>query len=373
MKIINLKDTQNRLFYIGGVVRDELLGIASFDVDLTYVGDAIEYAKTLENVEILKVNEPFGTVRIKVEGEEIDLASTRSEFYPKNGHLPVVCELGCELKKDVQRRDFTINAMAKSFTTGEIVDYTGGLADLRDKKLRGLHDKSFIEDPTRILRGLKFSVRFGFELEPHTQSLQENYLENVNYDMSFKRVKKEIKETFNLNSNLAFEKFKNEGIYRLISQTPPSEPKTAISPVIEKYAHLINPQNIWLIYLATMPDIERLLPTFDREELRIVESFREIQNFCPQDDFEIYKMFEQKPLEAVILYGVMTDLGTATRYLDKLKDIKLTITGKDLVAMGFKPSKKFSDCFDFVLRKKITTPTLTCEDELSLAREFFKE
>ena len=371
MKIINLKDTQNKLFYIGGVVRDELLGTESFDVDLTYVGNAIEYAKTLENVEIMKVNEPFGTVRIKVEEEEIDLASTRSEFYPKNGHLPVVCELGCNLKKDVQRRDFTINALAKNFTTGEIVDFTGGLKDLKNKKLRVLHDKSFIEDPTRIIRGLKFSVRFGFELEPHTKNLQKNYLENVNYDMSFKRVKKEIKETFNLNSDLAFEKFREDGIYRLISKTPPNNPKTAISPVVKNYINLLNSQNIWLIYLTAMPDIERLLPTFDREEMNIVESFWEIQNFGPQDDFEIYKMFEQKPVETVILYGVMTDLGTATRYLEKLKDIKLAITGKELIAMGFKPSKKFAECFDFVLRKKISTPTLTHEDELSLAREFF--
>ena len=68
--------------------------------------------------------------------------------------------------------------------------------DLENKKLRVLHDESFIDDPTRIIRGLKFAVRFGFELEEHTKKLQDEYLANINYDMSYKRVKKELIETF---------------------------------------------------------------------------------------------------------------------------------------------------------------------------------
>lgn len=98
--------------------------------------------------------------------------------------------IGCDLKEDILRRDFTVNALAKSTSTGEIIDYVGGLADLKTKTLRVLHDGSFIDDPTRIIRGLKFAVRFGFELEPHTKFLQDEYLKNVNYDMSYKRLKK---------------------------------------------------------------------------------------------------------------------------------------------------------------------------------------
>ena len=160
MKIINLQD--KNLFYVGGVVRDELLGAESFDVDLTYVGDAIEYAKSIPEAQIVQMNEPFGTVRIKLGSEEIYIASTRSETYPQKGHLPVIKEIGCPLKEDILRRDFTINAMAKSTLTGEIVDYSGGLADIKDKVLRVLYDESFIDDPTRIVRALKFAVRFGF-------------------------------------------------------------------------------------------------------------------------------------------------------------------------------------------------------------------
>lgn len=216
MEIINIKDTSNKLFYIGGVVRDELLGRKSFDIDITYAGNAIEYCQRFG--EVIQKNPDFGTIRINVGGREVDFASTRSESYPRKGHLPFVEKIGCSLKEDVMRRDFTINALAKSVATGEIVDYTGGLEDLKNKKLRVLHDESFIDDPTRIIRGLKFSVRFGFELDERTRRLQEDYLANINYDMSYKRVKKELIETFNLNSQIAFEKFINEKIYKLVTE-----------------------------------------------------------------------------------------------------------------------------------------------------------
>lgn len=136
MDIININDNSNKLFYIGGVVRDELLGRQSFDVDITYVGNAIEYCARFG--EVIQENPDFGTIRVNVDGREVDFASTRAETYPHKGHLPVVTEIGCPLKDDIIRRDFTVNALAKSVTTGEIVDYTGGLEDLKNKKLRVL-------------------------------------------------------------------------------------------------------------------------------------------------------------------------------------------------------------------------------------------
>ena len=163
--------TDKNLYYIGGIVRDEILGLPSFDIDLCYEGNAIEFSK---NFKIIKTNPNFGTVRILYKGQEIDIASTRTESYPHQGHLPLVDKIGCALKDDLARRDFTINAMAKNTISNEIIDYFDGLTDIKNKQLRVLHDKSFIEDPSRILRGLKFSVRFGFELEKNTRILQDN-------------------------------------------------------------------------------------------------------------------------------------------------------------------------------------------------------
>ena len=359
MNIIKINDTSNKLFYIGGVVRDELLGKNSFDIDITYIGNAIEYCSKFG--EVIQKNPDFGTVRVNVNGQIIDFASTRSENYPHKGHLPVIEKIGCSLKEDVMRRDFTINALAKSVTTGEIVDYTGGLKDLKNKKLRVLHDNSFIDDPTRIIRGLKFSVRFGFELEEHTKILQENYLKNINYDMSYKRVKKELIETFNLNSQKAFEKFINEKIYKLITPNNVKLPKINIEELINKY----NCKHIWLVYVGVLDDLSRIPLT--KIEQKIID---DIPTDEPKNDFDIYKMFENLNKETVLLYAILKNEKIAKRYLDKLQNIKIKTTGKDLQKMGYKPSPKYQEIFDFILKQKIANPKMTKEDEISLLKNF---
>lgn len=343
------------MFYIGGVVRDELLGRESFDVDITYVGNAIEYCSKYG--EVIQENPDFGTVRVNVDGMEVDFASTRSESYPKKGHLPVVEKIGCSLKEDVMRRDFTINALAKSVATGEIVDYTGGLEDLKNKKLKVLHDESFIDDPTRIIRGLKFSIRFGFDLDMHTRKLQEEYLANINYDMSYKRVKKELIETFNLNSQEAFERFINENIYKLVTENDVKIPEINIEKLINDY----KPEYVWIVYAGALKDLSKLPLT--KIEQKILD---EVPDKILNNDFEIYKAFENVRLETVLLYGILYDEKIARHYLDDLKQIKISLTGNDLLNLGIKPSPKYGQIFDEILKHKLENPQLTREDELTL-------
>lgn len=252
---------------------------------------------------------------------------------------------------------FTINALAKSVATGEIVDYTGGLEDLKNKKLKVLHDESFIDDPTRIIRGLKFSIRFGFDLDMHTRKLQEEYLANINYDMSYKRVKKELIETFNLNSQEAFERFINENIYKLVTENDVKI--TAIN--IEKLINDYKPEYVWLVYAGALKDLSKLPLT--KIEQKILD---EIPNKILNNDFEIYKAFENVRLETVLLYGILFDEKIARHYLDDLKQIKISVTGNDLLNLGIKPSPKYSQIFDEVLRRKLENPQLTKEDELTL-------
>ena len=364
MDIINLNDTSNKLYYIGGIVRDFLLNRHSFDVDITYEGNALEYCTQFG--EIIQKNPEFGTVRALVDGKEVDFASTRTEKYLKKGHLPQVDKLGVPLKDDVMRRDFTINALAMSVTTGKIVDYVGGVKDLKARKLRVLHNESFIDDPTRIIRGLKFAMRFGFELEDYTKELQNEYLKNINYDMSFKRVKKELIETFGLVGHdglqNAYEKFILDGIYKLITPQKVSLPEVDIGKLVNKYSSLIEYQ--WLIFVGTIGDLSRL-------PLTKIE--QKILNDVPQNefknDFEIYKAFENKHIESVLLYGILHNENTARKYLDYLRDIKITVNGNDLKSLGLKPSAKFTQYLDYVLKEKLKNPTLTHEEELRLLNE----
>lgn len=406
MNIININDTSNKLFYIGGVVRDELLDKQSIDIDITYVGNAIEYCSKFG--EVIQINPDFGTVRVKIPSsphreiadfvpstgsghnvsEElnnviVDFASTRSETYPKKGHLPVVEKIGCSLKEDVLRRDFTINALAKSITTGEIVDYVGGLKDLKNKKLRVLHDNSFIDDPTRIIRGLKFAMRFNFELEEHTKKLQDEYLKNINYDMSYKRIKKELIETFNAPiSNITkeykkqrtFEKFINEKIYKLVTPNDVEIPSINIEELIEKYCldmdcHAANaPRNdehIWLIYVGVLKDLSRLPLT--KIEQKILDDVP--QNIL-NSDFELYKTFENAKIETILLYAILKDQKGAKHYLDNLRNIKILINGKDLQNLGISPSPQYQEIFDEVLKAKLQNPKMTKEDELKIAKSY---
>ena len=360
----NLKD--KNLYFIGGVVRDELLKIESFDTDITYVGNAIEFAKNNPQLNIIQINEPFGTVKVELNEKQIDIASTRDETYPQKGHLPVVDNIGCDLKTDVIRRDFTINTLAKSTLTSEIIDYTNGIDDLKNKILRVLHDNSFIDDPTRIIRGLKFSIRFGFELDVHTKKLQNDYLSNINYDMSYKRLKKELIETFNLNSQLAFNKFIDENIYKLISPAHFEKPNVNLEELINKY----KPNCIWIIYIGLLPDISNLPLT--KLEQKIVEDYKKLQTLNFHNNFEIYKNFEKVEQEAIIMFATKNEQ-VVTHYLNDLKNIKLEITGKDLQDLVIKPSKKYKECFDYVLDKKLSNPSISKEEELNLVKKFFNK
>ena len=385
MSIIKINDNSNKLFYIGGVVRDELLGRESLDVDITYVGNAIEYCSKFG--EVVQVNPDFGTVRVAIPphpslcnthspigtmGEvTVDFASTRSESYPQKGHLPVVEKIGCSLKEDVMRRDFTINALAKSVTTGEIVDYVGGLEDLKNKKLRVLHDESFIDDPTRIIRGLKFATRFGFELEEHTKKLQDEYLANINYDMSYKRVKKELIETFSLNSQSAFQKFIDQKIYKLVTPNDVEIPKVNVENLVTTYLAdqpSSCPAAIWLVYVGILGDLSRLPLT--KIEQKILD---DVPKDVLKSDFELYKTFQNARIETVLLYAITKDETGARHYLDDLRKIKLDITGKDLQTLGIKPSPKYQEIFDEVLKVKLKNPSMVKDDEIEVALSSYRK
>ena len=390
MDIISLNDT-SKLYLVGGVVRDELLGIKSLDIDIVYEGSVIEDIETLRqsrknvilnlfqklydiniqpektDIEVVRTNPDFGTVRVKLSGLEVDIASTRTERYDRKGHLPQVEKIGCSLQEDVMRRDFTVNSLYKSLSTGEIFDFTGGLEDLKNKKLKILHDKSFIDDPTRIIRALKFSHRFGFELEAETRKLRDEYLKNINYDLCYKRIKKELIETLGLNSDKVFKRFIKEKIYKLITENDVELPANSPEQLIKKYTP--KSENIWLIYAGVLRDLSRLELT--RKEQKILDDFKELEAAEFKNDFEIYRAFEGKEIESVILYAVLKDEKTALHYLDNLRQIKIQITGKNLEKMGIEPSPKYKEIFDFVLQKKLKNPAITLNDEILEVKKVF--
>ncbi|WP_434511922.1 CBS domain-containing protein [Desulfitobacterium sp. AusDCA] len=162
------------VFIIGGFVRDLLLLNPTQDLDFVVEGNGHAFAQALYqelNRGQLTLHDSFGTARIEFpNGTHLDVASTRWEYYEFPGALPQVEE--SRLRDDLFRRDFTINAMALAINSdryGELVDYYGGLRDLKQGEIRFLHHLSFIEDPTRILRAVRFAERYRFRLSKETQ------------------------------------------------------------------------------------------------------------------------------------------------------------------------------------------------------------
>jgi tRNA nucleotidyltransferase (CCA-adding enzyme) len=163
------------LYLVGGVVRDLLLKRATWDLDLTVEGDGMVFARAVADCYGAGVAlfEQFATARLTLpDGLKVDIASTRSESYTKPAALPDVTP--SSLRDDLYRRDFTINAMAIQLNVnafGTLQDPYQGQRDLKTKTLRVLHDNSFLDDPTRIFRGIRFVQRFGLRWDPKSQRL----------------------------------------------------------------------------------------------------------------------------------------------------------------------------------------------------------
>ncbi len=157
------------VYLVGGAVRDLLLGRGRADIDIVVEGDAAALAARLgaETIE----HERFATAKVELDGHEVDIASARTEIYAHPGALPAVAP-AATVEADLERRDFTINAMAIPLA-GEprVIDPHDGQADLAADLLRVLHRQSFADDPTRAIRAARYAARFGFQPEPETAAL----------------------------------------------------------------------------------------------------------------------------------------------------------------------------------------------------------
>jgi tRNA nucleotidyltransferase (CCA-adding enzyme) len=169
------------VYLVGGAVRDLLLGRDRADVDLMVEGDATALAAELGGAN--SEHDRFGAVKVDVEGHEVDIVGARTETYERPGALPTVTP-AAHIEEDLARRDFTINAMAIPLQGApRLLDPHGGRGDLGQGLLRVLHDRSFVDDPTRAIRAARYASRFGFELEPKTeQLLRETDLTTVSAD-----------------------------------------------------------------------------------------------------------------------------------------------------------------------------------------------
>ncbi len=171
MRVANaLKEAGFAVYFVGGCVRDRLLGLETSDIDLCTDAPPARLRELFPGS--LAVGAHFGVVIVRGEGAEVEVATFRSEHSYRDGRHPEAVYLETDPKKDVLRRDFTINALLEDPFTGEVLDYVGGRADLAAGSIRAIGEPRgrFAEDHLRLLRAVRFAARFRFEIEPETFS-----------------------------------------------------------------------------------------------------------------------------------------------------------------------------------------------------------
>ncbi|HGJ67657.1 TPA: CCA tRNA nucleotidyltransferase [bacterium] len=165
-------------YVVGGFVRDLILGRPNLDIDIIIEGDGIDFAMKFAEINKgkAKSHKRFGTSVVTMkDGFKIDIVTARTEIYEHPGALPTV-KFG-SIKDDLYRRDFTINAMAINLDNGDLVDFLDGMSDLKNEKIKIIHDRSFLDDPTRIFRAIRFEQRFSFNIDKQTEKLLKEAIE----------------------------------------------------------------------------------------------------------------------------------------------------------------------------------------------------
>lgn len=334
------------LFIVGGVVRDLILDYPIKDIDFLIEGSAIDFVQNA-GFKIKSIHKDFNTAKIIIENEEFDVASTRIENYPKKGGLPNVIQTGVDIKEDLKRRDFTINSIAYDIRKNEIIDIFNGTDDIKKGILRVLHKCSFIDDPTRILRGLDFKYRFDFDFDFETKKLIKECIQNFdNKDLSIDRIYLTLNKIFSFPySNKILEDIIEDKIYKIWTK------------------------NVYL-KKEEINSLDETIKIFDiKEKNKFYISALEAVMFVKaplNNDFEIYDFYKKMNDVQIGLYYFKTKDKTALKYLE-LKNIKTFIKGDDLIQMGFVQGPFIGIILADILKEKILYPDKfkTKEDEIN--------
>lgn len=389
-------------YLVGGFVRDLILGVENLDLDITVEGDGIKFAEDFCSKLKVKLirHRRFGTATAILKPHlKIDFATARREFYPEPALLPVV-ERG-ELKDDLFRRDFTINSMALSVNNknfGQLIDLFGGRDDLAGGKIRVLHGLSFIDDPTRVLRAIRFEKRYDFSIESKTmkylkESVKLGMLEKVEPQrirddlVLMLKEKKPLKEIKRLKELAGFgfidkSLFLSKENYQLLASA--EKQMDWFAGVCSKRRQLDN----WLVYFMVMLDslgidvtrgICRRLALHRGEEKRILAYKGINRKFILKlrkreiKPSEIFALFEPLSYEVLILLKAKYKDRSIQKHIQDFFRVyngtHIYISGGDLRDLGVMPGPCYQKIFAKVLKAKLNGSVKTKEDELILVKK----
>ncbi len=400
---------------VGGFVRDlvmdkKLRHWSELDIDFVVEGDAIKFAYALakELNGKVRVHLAFMTATIFFRNKadvqcKLDVATARLEYYEYPAALPTI-EVS-SLKMDLYRRDFTINAMAIRLNPehyGSLVDFFQGQADIRNKKVRMLHTLSFIEDPTRIIRAIRFEQRYNFVIEPQCEKLMQNAISlNLIDKLSGLRISLELElilkeenpflalkrmEEFNLlhsiHPQLKLDQSKELLVLNLLENIEWYR-KLYLNETVDALALIL----VALMRNAHLSDLHEVIDRFAFIEKRaesvvalrayIIETFNALLRWFKNKDktSKLYNLLSKKPIE-VLLYCIARAEDEnlkkiLTQYIYKWRDEKADITGNDLEDMGIPKGKIYKELLSIALENKLDNEDFSREAQLQLVRSIY--
>ncbi|OQX81206.1 MAG: hypothetical protein B6D56_02905 [Candidatus Omnitrophica bacterium 4484_70.1] len=402
------KSFNYRVYLVGGIVRDFVLGRENFDLDIVVEGDAIRLVKKLAYIMKARFCRHifFGTATLYLDDFKIDFATARKEYYPRKGALP--CVSPSTLKDDLFRRDFTINAMAIGLNRddyGRLIDYYHGLDDLKRGLIRILHKESFFDDPTRIFRAIRFEKRFSFSIEKNTLLLLKEAVKKGALSwVDEHRIRDELflilKEANpyryikRINSLLGFKfididlELKREDFLLL----------QRLEKAIRFYHRFsfLPKLNIPIIYLSgilggircSYLELPLKLSAFSnnfglrKEERKIVmETFEYIKKLkkleeAKYDKIKIYDTLKPLSMESIVFYYAYFKDKVIRRsiriFWKELFSLRLFVQGRDLKKLGVIPPYKFGEYLKRLLHRKIKLGLKTKEEELKELKKMIK-
>jgi len=378
------------LYLVGGVVRDLLLGQTNLDLDLVVEGDAISLAQQLAPITQakLRLHPRFNTAKLQWDKWSVDLATARSETYARPGALPSVKP--SSLSNDLARRDFTINTMAIHLNPsyyGELIDLYRGRDDLEHRLIRVLHEKSFIDDATRIWRGLRYEQRLDFRLERKTLELLKRDIPMLD-TISGDRIRHELELILK-------EKYPEKVLCRaeelgvLPTLCPALKGNGWLTEKFEQARQLSLPNlpstNLYLTLLAyrlTADEIEDLishlrLPKLATKTLRdtitIKTKLQALANPAISRS-AIYRLLHGYSPSAIMANSLASDSAVARQhmqlFLNKLRYIKPALNGNDLIKMGIASGPQIKEVLQLLHKARFDGKVKTEKDEERLVKEW---
>lgn len=389
-------------YVVGGFVRDMFLYRENEDIDIVIEGNGIEFAREFARRSDARINAyaKFSTAVIVFPDDfKIDVASARMEYYKFPAALPTV-EMS-SIKLDLFRRDFTINTLAIALNPGrfgQLIDFFGGQRDIKEKAIRILHNLSFVEDPTRVFRAARFEQRFGFTIGKLTSSLIENAVKMDFFKrLSGRRVLSELSQILKEeNPTPALIRLNEYGLLRVIDPSLTLTNKLIdqfnnTRKVLSWYDLLFTEETCmkWVVYFLVLmhhagrEQTEEICRRFElapkyrkifiQERLSAEVRLNGLYRKLPLQNSGLYHQLKEFRIELILYIMAISEhrkiIRAISHYVTDLREIRLSVSGRDLKALGIPPSPVYGKVLSEILDAKLNGEVKNPREELEYLKK----